>query len=156
MVLRAKNIVATCCILLQVLFTIAVAALFQIQVSALSVISALALALVILAFLLGIGNLISVLQPRAVDPNETFRASRGGKAQLWLFLTLFTICIPVGLAFLARWALGTEWAYFGVLAIDLLVGLIVYHVATGSAIEKAEHERERIIDALSRGSTPIG
>ena len=41
--------------------------------------------------------------------------------------------------------------FFAVLTIDLVVGAIFYTVATASAVERAERDRERILDALSKG-----
>ena len=41
----------------------------------------------------------------------------------------------------ARWALQTNWALLGVLAFEFVIGLIVYHIATESAVERGIQER---------------
>ncbi len=61
------------------------------------------------------------------------------------------MCVLVGFGFLARWALDTNWAMLCVLAVELIIGYIVYRVAMDSAVEKAIDRREQVIDALSKG-----
>jgi ABC-2 type transport system permease protein len=96
------------------------------------------------------------MMPRAVDPNQAFRNQKTGKATLWLLVCFIVMAIPVGLAFLAQWAFNSDWAFLAVLSIDLIVGLIVYKLATETAVERAERGRERFLDALSRGTELIG
>ena len=62
---------------------------------------------------------------------------------------------PILLAYLARYAFGTQTALFLVLSIDAIVGLIVYYVALDSAVRTAERSRESMIAALSAGDGPI-
>jgi ABC-2 type transport system permease protein len=64
--------------------------------------------------------------------------------------------VPVGLAFVAKWAFDSDWAYFSVLAIDFVVGSVCYRVATDAAVTRAERDREKLIDTLSKGADPIG
>ena len=49
-------------------------------------------------------------------------------------------CIPVGLAFLARWAFDSELAFFAVLALDAVIGLVAYTIALDSAVEACRSE----------------
>ena len=44
----------------------------------------------------------------------------------------------------------------GVLFFELAIGSVVYRVALDSAVEHGMHDRERIIDALSKTSSPVG
>ena len=76
--------------------------------------------------------------------------------QLWLLLTSAGMFVLVGFAFLARWALQRNWALLAVLLIEFAIGLIVYRIATQSAVEQALRQREKLIGALSRGPSPIG
>ena len=62
---------------------------------------------------------------------------------------------PIALAYIARYAFGSQTALFVVLAIDAAVGLIVYRVALDSAIQTADRTREAMIAALSAGDGPI-
>jgi ABC-2 type transport system permease protein len=63
--------------------------------------------------------------------------------------------VPVVLAYLARYAFDTEWAFFGVLLFGGVVGLLVYSYSMQSALKAAEDRREQIIGALSSGEGPI-
>jgi len=72
-----------------------------------------------------------------------------------LFVIYPVASIPAGLAYIARWATGSEAAFFGVLAFDALVAMIVYRIALQSAAEAAERLKESMIAALSAGEGPI-
>lgn len=154
-VLRAKNIVAMVLILLMTLLITLVGFLFRLGVTPVSTLASISLTLVLAIFFLAFGNLTSVLLPRPIDPNQAMRKQSSGQVSLWFLLTLLVVAIPVGLAFAARWAFDSDWAFFAVLAVDLVIAVIVYKVATEAAIERAERDRERILDALGRGASPI-
>jgi ABC-2 type transport system permease protein len=155
-VLKAKNLVAAVFILLQNLSVVLVAAILRVHISPVTVAESIAVTAVVAIFLMGIGNLTSVTMARPVDPNQTFRKQTGGKMQIWLLLGFLGLGVPIGLAFLARWAMRSDWAFFGVLAIDFSIGVIVYRMATESALQRVTRNCERIVDALSKGSDPIG
>ena len=150
-VLRAKNLIAIATVLLMTVFISVVDEVVRRRTTLASITSSVGLTLVITLFFLGLGNLTSVMIPRPIDPNQAFRNQNSGKASLWLLICFVLITLPVALAFAARWAFGGDWAFLAVLAIDLLIGAIFYTVATASAVERAERERERILDALSKG-----
>jgi hypothetical protein len=57
---------------------------------------------------------------------------------------------PVALAFLARHAFETEWAFYGVLAFDLVLAGILYWVTFESALETAAARREEILTTLAQ------
>jgi hypothetical protein len=63
--------------------------------------------------------------------------------------------IPVAIAYLARYVFGSEWAFFGVLMFDAMVGFIVYRIALDSAARAAERMKEQMIASLSAGAGPI-
>jgi ABC-2 type transport system permease protein len=66
------------------------------------------------------------------------------------------MAVLVGFAYLARWAFDSDWALLGVLLFEFAIGYVVYRVSLDSAVEHGLNERERIIDALSRTSSPVG
>ena len=154
-VLKAKNLTAIAIIATQALTVLCVAALFRASLTASNIANALLSAAVVATFFLGIGNLISIVMARPIDPKQTFKKQAGGKMQLWFFLCSLGMFILVGFAFLARWALQSEWALAGVLSAEWVIGLIVYRVATQSAIERGLRDREQLIDALSKGGAPV-
>jgi ABC-2 type transport system permease protein len=155
-VLKAKNLVALFFIVVQSCAVILVAALLRIRVTPIDVANALGTALVIALFLISAGNLTSVHLPRPTDPNQTFRRQTGGKLQFWLMASFIGLSVPVGFAFLARWAFDSEWAYLGVLLADLIVGWIVYRLSLESAVHRALQHTEDLVDRLSKGGDPIG
>jgi ABC-2 type transport system permease protein len=63
--------------------------------------------------------------------------------------------LPPALAYLARYAFDSQWAFFGVLAFDAAAGLIAYKIALDSAANAAERIRESMLEALARGDGPI-
>ena len=112
-------------------------------------------AAVITIFLLSAGNQLSVRQPRAMNPAASFRSGASGRAQAFLFVVYPIAFVPVGLAYLARYAFDSEAAFFGVLAVDAAIGAIVYKLSLDSAVAAAEELKEQMVTALSRGEGPI-
>ena len=70
-------------------------------------------------------------------------------------LTFPLALIPVFLAFLARYAFDSEWAFFGVLLAGLMLGTAVYSYSMSSAVKAADQRKEQIINALGQGEGPI-
>ncbi|MGA8028986.1 MAG: hypothetical protein WB992_17740 [Bryobacteraceae bacterium] len=155
-VLRAKNLAAITFILLQIVAVLIVAALMRQPISLLNLAGAIACSAVVTIFFLSVGNLMSVIMPRRIDPTQTFKKQAGGKMQLWFAICSLGMFALVGFAFLARWALDSSWAFFGVLALEFAIGLVVYRVAMDSAVERGMRDREQILEALSRGPAPVG
>jgi ABC-2 type transport system permease protein len=155
-VLRAKNLAALAAIVLMTLFTTLFGYVLHAPITPSSAITSIFLTLILALFLLACGNLTSVILPRAIDPSQAFRNQKSGKATLWLMLCFIAMAIPVGLAFLARWAFGSEWAFLLVLCCDLVLGLIVYKIATETAVARVERGREQFLDALSKGKELVG
>lgn len=154
-VIRAKNVAAVVFVALQNAATLALASAMRVRFSASAIGEAVAASAVATIFFLAIGNLCSTAMPRPVDPKQTFRKQSGGKMQLWFFVCAFGLVILVGFAFLARWAFQNNWAMIGVFAVEFAVGLIFYRFATESAVERASARREEILDALTKGSSPV-
>ncbi len=155
-VLRAKNIVAVICVALQSAFVLIFTALLRQRMSSLDVLSSFGSAAVVGVFFLAVGNLTSVSLAWPADPKQMVRRTGGGKMQLWVLACSVGMAVLIGAALLARWALDSSWAFVGVLAVELVVGLIVYKVATDSALERSFTERERMIDQLSKSAAVIG
>ncbi len=154
-VLRAKNIAAVIFILIQMIAVLAFVLLIRVHVSGIAAAQAIAASCVGSVYFISIGNLSSVSMARAVDPRQTMRKQTGGQIQLWMLGCSLGISVLIGFAFLARWALQSDWALIGVLAVEFAVGLIVYRIALESAAERAERDRERILAALSKFTSPI-
>src|ERR1700761_706420 len=155
-VLKAKNLAAGALIFLQAATTLLIALLARIPISPRAILDAAAATAVVALLFLSLGNLMSVAAPRPLDPKQTLRRQAGGKTQLWVLVCSLAMFLLIGFGFLAQWALDTHWALLGVLALEFAIGLIFYRVALDSAVERGLRNRERIIDALSKGASPIG
>jgi ABC-2 type transport system permease protein len=112
-------------------------------------------AAVISIFLLAAGNQLSIRHPRAMNPAASFRSGTAGRTQAILFLIWPVAFVPVGLAYLARYAFSSEAAFFGILAMDAAIGAVVYKLSLDSAVAAADRLKEQMVTALSRGDGPI-
>lgn len=154
-VLKAKNLTAVVFIILQSIAVLILAALIRISITPISIGTACAASAVVGIFLLAVGNLSSIAMPRPIDPTQTFRKQSGGKMQFWVMLCSLGMFLLIGFAFLARWALQTNWALLGVLLVEALIGVIIYRLATESAVQRGLRDRERMMEALSKGVAPV-
>ncbi|HMF78309.1 MAG TPA: hypothetical protein VK604_21805, partial [Bryobacteraceae bacterium] len=154
-VLHAKNAVALGFMALQTAVVLLFVLLFRIPIDLFGVSSGIAVSVVVAVFLLSAGNLLSVSIPRAIDPSSTLRKQAGGKIQLWLLLCTIGMLVLVAFPFLARWAFQQDWTFFAVLLLEFVIGLIVYRVALDSAVERGLRNREQMVDALSKGPSPV-
>ncbi|MCA2962321.1 MAG: hypothetical protein INH40_00285, partial [Acidobacteriaceae bacterium] len=148
-VLYAKNLVAALVLFSCLLVLTATSMLLPVPVGFTQFLEAAGVLAVTSLVLLGAGNLSSIAYPRAVDPNQMMRNSSGGMVTALLLLLYPVLSIPVSLAYLARWALDSQAAFFAVLAVDLLLAGILYWEATDAAIETAEARKEQMISALT-------
>jgi ABC-2 type transport system permease protein len=154
-VLVGKNLSAIFFILVEITAVTVVCGFLGMPLNPSRLLEAYSVAGVISIFLLGAGNLLSIHQARGVNPSTSFRAGAAGRVQAMLFVIYPIAFLPAALAYFARWALDSQMAFFGVLAFDAMVGLVVYRVALDSAAAAAERLREQVIAALSSGEGPI-
>ena len=155
-VMVAKNIAAACFIILELAMVAFFCLLLRLPVSPAQVTEAFVSTAVLAVFMLAAGNLLSVRHPRSVDPTQSWRSGSMGRVQAYLLFVYPLASAPVLLAYGARYAFDSDLAFYGVLALDLLIGAIVYFVALESAVAAAESGRERMLEALSTGEGPVG
>ena len=154
-VLIGKNLTALVFILAEISAVTTVCALLGMPMDLRRMGEAYSVAGVMSVFLLGAGNLLSVHQARGVNPATAFRSGSAGRIQAMLFVIYPIAFLPLGLAYVARWAFGNEAALFAVLGLDALIGLIFYRIALDSAVAAAERLKETMIAALSSAGNPI-
>jgi ABC-2 type transport system permease protein len=154
-VLIGKNLSALMFIFMEILVVTGVCALLGMPLNPLKLSEAFAVAGVVSLFLLGAGNLMSVRQARGVNPDSSFRTGAAGRVQAVLLVVYPIAFVPAGLAYLARYAFSSEVAFFAVLALDALVGAVVYKVALESAVESAMDMKEKLLAVLAAGDGPI-
>lgn len=155
-VLLGKNLAALFWIVLEVLLVTSVCALFRLPMSADKLLAALCATLTITPFLMAAGNLTSIYSPKAVDASKSFRKSAGQQTQMIGMLCFPLALSPVALAYAARYAFQTRAAFYGVLFLGALFGLMVYRIATDTAVTAAVRRKEAIASALSSGQGPVG
>jgi ABC-2 type transport system permease protein len=154
-VLQAKNVAALFAIAAQTMVVLLFVLLFRVPLSLFGVASSISVSAVVAVYLLSAGNLLSVSTPRAIDPSSTMRKQAGAKMQLWTLLCTLGMAVLVAFPFLARWAFQKDWTFFAVLLLEFVIGLIVYRIALDSAVELGLRNREQMVDALSKGPSPV-
>lgn len=154
-VLAAKNLAAAFFVLMEITAIALVCALLRLPFGGLQILQAFAVTCVITLFVVSVGNMSSLYNPRAVNPVKAMKTTAQSRAQLLLVLSFPFTLAPVALAFLAQYAFNTEWAFFGVLVLAAMAGALFYYYSMHSALRAAEHRREQIIAALSKGEGPI-
>jgi ABC-2 type transport system permease protein len=154
-VLLAKNIVSVFFVLLEISAIIAVCAALRTPMSGAALVEAYSVTMIVSLYLLGIGNLISVYNPRAADPSRSMRSGAAGRVQALLVFVYPLAAAPVLLAYAAQYAFDSAIAFYVVLGFSALIGAAVYWVAMDSAAGMAQRDAERIVAALSRGDGPI-
>jgi len=154
-VMIGKNLSALFFIVLEISMIALVCGLLGMPLRPLTLAESFGVAAVLSIFLLAAGNQLSIRQPRAMNPASSFRSGASGRAQATLFMIWPIAFLPVGLAYLARYAFASEAAFFGVLALDAAIGAMVYKLSLDSAVAAAERLKEQMITTLSRGDGPI-
>ena len=154
-VLIGKNLSALFFIVLEIGMITVVCGLLGMPLRPRTLAESFSVAIVISIFLLAAGNQLSIRQARAMNPAASFRSGASGRLQAILFVIWPVVFVPVGLAYLARYAFASQAAFFGVLALDTAIGAVVYKLSLDSAVGAAEQLKEQIVTALSRGEGPI-
>jgi len=154
-VLIGKNLAAEVFVILEVAAITLVWTLIRMPVAPMKVLEAYAVTLTLSLYLLGAGNLSSVHYPRAVSPERSTGSGSAGRIRLLLLLIYPAVALPVMLAYAARFAFGSDTAFWGVMAFAAAVGAAVYWIGLDSAIARLEAERDGIVQALAEGQGPI-
>lgn len=154
-VLIAKNLSAALWILIQFSAVLLLSALLRFPVTLARVVESVGVTAVVLMLLLAIGNYIAVSSPRPTDPESAMRSRGAGGRQILLVLAYPLTFVPVALAYLARWALASDVAFFGMLAALAGIAFVGYRVALDSTVEYADAHKEEMVAALSAANAPI-
>lgn len=154
-VLIAKNITAAIFVFLEITIIAAVCFLLGMPLTFGKLGEAFAVTGVMTLLLLAVGNLGSIHYPRPVNPSHSWRSASAGRFQAFLMMLYPLVGIPVLLAYLARYAFQSQWAFAGVLAVGALLGVILYWVALDSSREAADKHKEAMVTSLSAGDGPV-
>ncbi len=154
-VMLAKNLTAGIFVFLEISAVALVCAVLRMPITPAKVLEAYSVAAVLSIYLLAIGNVGSIRYPRPINPKQAWRSNSARGFQALLLLLYPVLCIPVFLAYLARYAFESEWAFYGVMLIGAAIGSVIYSVAMESAVNTAEERKEEIISVLSVGEGPV-
>jgi ABC-2 type transport system permease protein len=105
--------------------------------------------------MMAMGNIASVQYPRGLNPSRVSRGGASSRFQALVFLLYPLTLLPIGLAYLARYALQSEIAFYVTLAFAAAIGAVVYWIAMDSAVTTAIRRREKIIQELSAADGPV-
>ncbi len=106
-------------------------------------------------YLMALGNISSVRYPRALSPERMGRGGSGNRGQVLVMLLYPLVLLPVILAYMARWTLGSETAFLAVLAAAAAIGGILYWLGMESAVATAAAQRQNILQELCRDGGPV-
>jgi ABC-2 type transport system permease protein len=90
-----------------------------------------------------------------VDANQSWRSGSVNRVQAFLLVVYPVASLPVLLAYGARYAFDSSIAFYAVLAIDAVLGIIVYFISLDSAVSTAHEQKEQFLTALSRSQGPL-
>jgi ABC-2 type transport system permease protein len=153
-VLVAKNIAAMVFIYLEVGMVIATTTILGLAAGWRNAAETLAVTGVCAAYLLALGNWGSVRYPTGLSGERL--AHGGGRGfQGFLFLIYPVALLPVGLAYLARYAFDSELMFGIVLAGSAVLGGVFYWMALDAAVTSAATRREQLVAALTTSDGPV-
>lgn len=155
LIFRAKNVAAGLFAGLQIVFVLAAGTVLKLVDSPKVVLIAILSGIVLALYFMSLGNVSSVVLARRVDPRATMKKQAGAKAQFWIFVCMLAAVVLIGFAFLAGWALATDWGTLGVLAAELGIGILLYRFSIESAVGRALSQREELLTALSKGGAAV-
>jgi len=154
-ILIGKNIASLTFIYLEVAILIAVTAAFRVGAGAAQVVETLLVIGVCALYMMAMGNISSVQYPRGLNPTRVSRGGASSRFQALVFLLYPLTLLPIGLAYLARYALESELAFYMTLALAAAIGGVVYWIGLDSAVSTAIQRREKIIQELSATEGPV-
>jgi ABC-2 type transport system permease protein len=154
-VLAGKNLAALFFIYLEVLILAVLTLLLRLNRSLGNVLETLLVIGICSLYMLAMGNLSSVNYPRALNPERVSQGGASSRFQGLVFLLYPAALLPVFLAYLARYALHSQIAFYAVLSLAAVLGGGLYRMATESAVHTATARREQIVQELSRGDGPV-
>jgi ABC-2 type transport system permease protein len=153
-VLVGKNLAALAFILLEVLAVIGVSMALRLATGWAAGVETLVVTVICASYLLALGNWGSVRYPRGLSAE---RVSQGGGRgfQGFLFLIYPVALLPVGMAYVARYAFESQVIFALVMAIAAIIGGVFYWVALDSAVSIAGTRREAILAELGTSDGPV-
>jgi ABC-2 type transport system permease protein len=153
--LVGKNIASLVFVYLEVVILSALTGALRLTAGAGKVVETILVVGVSSLYMLAFGNISSVQYPRALKPERVSQGGATSRFQALVFILYPLALIPVALAYVARYALDSDWAFGITLAFAAALGGFVYWLGLDSAVQTATRQRERMLADLSGGEGPI-
>jgi ABC-2 type transport system permease protein len=154
-VLRAKNVAGMSFVALEITLVLAVCLALRVPLPLSQIVEAVAVTGVFSLYFLATGNLSSVYFPRPVNPEHSWGRAATGRLQLYMLLLFPVLLGPVAAAYGAQYALHSRAVFFAVLAVDAVLGVAAYLMATRIAVAAAAGRQELFLSTLSQSPGPI-
>ncbi len=151
----AKNVTAALFVLLQILIITTICLFFRLPVTWRMFVDSILVCMVMLVFLMSVGNFSSLRYPRPVDPRESWKRSAATKFQALLLLIYPFLAAPFAFAYYARHAWEAQWPFYSVVAFISVAAITAYSYSLDTAEKMAAEEKEKILTTLSQGEGPM-
>jgi ABC-2 type transport system permease protein len=153
-VILGKNIASLIYVYLEVAMVIVVTSVLRLSNGWTQTLETLVVMGICALYMIALGNLGSIHYPKALSGE---RVSQGGGrgAQSFLFLIYPIALLPVGLAYVARYAFESDVMFSLVLSIAAIIGAVFYWIALESAVNAGIRRREQIVQELSQSDGPV-
>ena len=151
--LIAKNLTVMALLFPQLVLVSLVARAFHIPSSPAKIFEAFVVVTIAALFWFGLGNIVSVRMPRAMDPDKMNQMSN--KLQALTILGAPLVLLPIVLAYWARAVFSSEIVFAGIMAVAAILGAIFYCVGLDSAVASARRNKESMLLELSRSDGPL-
>ncbi|HUQ91236.1 MAG TPA: hypothetical protein VM120_06120 [Bryobacteraceae bacterium] len=155
LVLVAKNITTVIFLVSEFVIITLVCLLFRLKVTAAMFIESVLVCLILLLFLVALGNHSSLRYPRPVDPKQNWKRSSTSRFQAMLLFFYPVMSIPFAFAYYARLKWESDGVFYGILAFTAVIGGIAYGLSLESAEHIAFERKEKILTALAQGEGPV-
>jgi ABC-2 type transport system permease protein len=154
-VLIGKNLASLFFIYLEVLILTSVTLALRLSTGWQRAVESLIVMGICSLYTLALGNISSVRYPRGLNPERVSQGGGSGKFQGLVFLFYPVTLLPVGLAYLARYAFNSDWIFAIGLTVAAIIGGVLYSMSMESAAYRALEQRETIVAELSKGDGPV-
>lgn len=152
-VLVAKNIAAAFFVVAEVALVTFACWVLRMPLTSQKIGEAACVCIVLTLFLLGIGNLGSTRSPRASNPNDGWKRT-SSKISLLAFACYPLMMLPIGLAYLARWAFRADAAFYAAMVFAIFLAGSFYWVSLDTATETMDSQREEFLTLLTQTDSP--
>ena len=154
-VIAAKNLASMVFIYAEALILVGITLALRVPLSLGQVAETFVVLSVCSLYMLALGNISSVQFPRPLSPERVSQGGASSRFQALVFVFYPLALLPVFLAYVGRYLIGSDIIFWLLVAAAALIGAGLYWVATDSARIAFVRRREQIVQDLSRGEGPV-